>query len=165
MQTTLSHCADTTTTYGMETVKKKKLMNLKKLFLILTLITLTLTSCKTTKTVQVPVPVPVIKTEYINKIDSFYKLDSIFVNKYTKGDTVFVDKEKLKYIKIVKKDTIKVTDTITKPIYLNKTETKEVKYIPWYVKVFAYLGIFSLVALLIYLFIKFKWYNWRNFSV
>ena len=110
-------------------------------------------------------PVPVIKTEYINKIDSFYRLDSIFVNKYTKGDTVFVDKEKLKYIKIVKKDTIQVTDTITKPIYLNKTETKEVKYIPWYVKVFAYFGIFSLVVLLIYLFIKFKWYNWRNFSV
>ena len=109
--------------------------------------------------------VPVIKTEYVNKIDSFYRLDSIFVNKYTKGDTVFVDKEKLKYIKIVKKDTIKVTDTITKPIYLNKTETKEVKYIPWYVKVFAYIGVFSLVAILIYLFIKFKWYNWRNFSV
>ena len=112
-----------------------------------------------------PVQVPVIKTEYVNKIDSFYRLDSIFVNKYTKGDTVFVDKEKLKYIKIVKKDTIQVTDTITKPIYINKTITKEVKYIPWYVKVFEYIGIFSLVALLIYLFIKFKWYNWRNFSV
>lgn len=147
----------------METAKKKKLMNLKKLLLILALITLTLTSCKTTKTIQVPVPV--IKTEYVNKIDSFYRLDSIFVNKYTKGDTVFVDKEKLKYIKIVKKDTIKVTDTITKPIYLNKTETKEVKYIPWYVKLFAYFGIFSLVALIIYSIIKFKWCNWRNFSV
>lgn len=110
-------------------------------------------------------PVPVIKTEYVNKIDSFYRLDSIFVNKYTKGDTVFVDKEKLKYIKIIKKDTIKVTDTITKPIYLNKTETKEVKYIPWYIQLFAYFGIFSLVALLIYSIIKFKWCNWRNFSV
>ena len=165
MKIILSHCADTTTTYDMEIVKKKKLMNLTKLFLILALITLTLTSCQTTKTVQVPVEVPVIKTEYINKIDSFYRLDSIFVNKYTKGDTVFVDKEKLKYIKIVKKDTIKVTDTITKPIYLNKTETKEVKYIPWYVKVFAYIGVFSLVAILIYSIIKFKWCNWRNFSV
>ena len=165
MKIILSHCADTTTTYDMEIVKKKKLMNLTKLFLILALITLTLTSCQTTKTVQVPVEVPVIKTEYVNKIDSFYKLDSIFVNKYTKGDTVFVDKEKLKYIKIVKKDTIKVTDTITKPIYLNKTETKEVKYIPWYVKVFAYIGVFSLVAILIYSIIKFKWCNWRNFSV
>ena len=110
-------------------------------------------------------PVPVIKTEYINKIDSFYRLDSIFVNKYTKGDTVFVDKEKLKYIKIVKKDTIQVTDTITKPIYINKPEIKEVKYIPWYVKVFAYFGVFSLVALIIYSIIKFKWCNWRNFSV
>ena len=149
----------------METVKKMKLMNLKKLLLILTLITLTLTSCQTTKTVQVPVPVPVIKTEYINKIDSFYRLDSIFVNKYAKGDTVFVDKEKLKYIKIVKKDTIQVTDTVTKPIYLNKTETKEVKYIPWYIKVFAYFGISSLVAIIIYLLIKFKLYNWRNFRV
>ena len=165
MKIILSHCADTTTTYDMEIVKKKKLMNLTKLFLILALITLTLTSCQTTKTVQVPVEVPVIKTEYVNKIDSFYKLDSIFVNKYTKGDTVFVDKEKLKYIKIVKKDTIKVTDTITKPIYVNKTETKEVKYIPWYVKVFAYIGVFSLVAILIYSIIKFKWCNWRNFSV
>lgn len=149
----------------MEIVKKKKLMNLTKLFLILTLITLTLTSCKTTKTVQVPVPVPVIKTEYVNKIDSFYRLDSIFVNKYTKGDTVFVDKEKLKYIKIVKKDTIQVTDTITKPIYINKPEIKEVKYIPWYVELFAYFGIFSLAALIIYLLIKFKLCNWKNFSV
>ena len=112
-----------------------------------------------------PVEVPVIKTEYVNKIDSFYQLDSVFVDKYIKGDTVFVDKEKLKYIKIVKKDTIQVTDTIPKPIYVNKTETKEVKYIPWYVKVFAYFGVFSLAALLIYLLIKFKVCNWKHFSV
>ena len=163
MKITLSHCAVIITIYDMETVKKKKLMNLKKLLLILAIITLTLTSCQTTKTVQVPVPVPVIKTEYINRIDSIYRLDSIFVNKYTKGDTVFVDKEKLKYIKIVKKDTIQLTDTITKPIY--KTETKEVKYIPWYTKLFAYIGAFSLAALLIYLLIKFKVCNWKHFSV
>ena len=148
----------------METAIKKKLMNLTKILLILTLI-MALTSCKTTKTVQVPVPVPVIKTKYINRIDSFYRLDSIFVNKYTKGDTVFVDKEKLKYIKIIKKDTIQVTDTITKPIYINNTITKEVKYIPWYIELFAYFGVFSLVAILIYSIIKFKWCNWRNFSV
>ena len=139
-------------------------MNLTKILLILTLI-VALTSCQTTKTVQVPVEVPVIKTEYVNRLDSFYRLDSIFVNKYIKGDTVFVDKEKLKYIKIVKKDTIQITDTITKPIYVNKTETKEVKYIPWYVKVFAYFGVFSLAALLIYLLIKFKVCNWKHFSV
>lgn len=63
-----------------------------------------LVSCKT-KTLHVPVEV--IKTEYIDRvrIDSLLRYDSIFIDRFTKNDTVFLTKEKYRYIDRVKIET------------------------------------------------------------
>lgn len=65
------------------------------------------------------VPVESIKTEYVDKIqkDSIYKLDSVFLDRYQKGDTVFITKEKFVYLykdKLIR-DSIFVCDSIQVP--------------------------------------------------
>lgn len=66
-------------------------------FVLLALVTLLLAGCKTTEYV----PIEVLKTDsiYITKVrvDSIVNRDSIVINTYTKGDTVFVDREKFVY--------------------------------------------------------------------
>lgn len=65
------------------------------------------------------IPVESIKKEYVDKIqkDSIYKLDSVFINRYQKGDTVFIIKEKIVYIYRDKfiRDSIFLCDTIRVP--------------------------------------------------
>lgn len=66
-------------------------------FVLLAIVALLLAGCKTTEYV----PIEVMKTDsiYITKVkvDSIVSRDSIFINTYTKGDTIFVDKEKFIY--------------------------------------------------------------------
>lgn len=70
---------------------------------------------------------PILKTEYIHHTDSIYientLYDSIYIKEYTKGDTVFVLKDNIKYqIQYrdrYKTDTVNKTDTIVK--YINRT--------------------------------------------
>lgn len=72
------------------------------------LICLLLGSCRSIKYV----PVETVRTDtlYQSKVerDSIHVHDSVFVNKYVKGDTVFVEKEKWKkqYIERYKTDTL-----------------------------------------------------------
>lgn len=65
------------------------------------------------------VPVESTKVEYRERqmLDSIYLHDSIFLEKYTKGDTVFVTKEKFRYLSKDKYviDSIYITDTIRIP--------------------------------------------------
>ena len=111
-------------------------------------------SCKTTKTIEIPVEVPVIKTEYINKTDSILIHDSIHHYVYSKSDTVFSEIVKYRYKYLVKRDTILRQDTIYKTQYLTKNVEKKVKYVPWYLKSLAWIGVAALLLLGIKL--KFK---------
>jgi hypothetical protein len=93
-----------------------------------------------------------IVTEY--KLDSIYlyEKDSIFIKE--KADTVFVNKYVTRY-----KDVLKIErDTVWQE---NKVvEVKEVRYVPTHIKVFAWIGAFFAVALLVrialWLYSKFK---------
>lgn len=65
------------------------------------------------------VPVETVKVEYRDKlkIDSIIKYDSIFYDRYMKGDTVFMTKEKYRYLDKIKivRDSVFKTDSIQIP--------------------------------------------------
>ena len=94
---------------------------MKNIYTIIIVLILTLSSCKTIQ--EVPVEVVKYKTEYIDR----YKLDSILikdsVDRFIKGDTLILYKQKLITRYIVSKDTINTTDSIEKPVYITKTVT------------------------------------------
>lgn len=94
---------------------------MKNIYTIILVLILTLSSCKTIQ--EVPVEVVKYKTEYIDR----YKLDSILikdsVDRFIKGDTLILYKQKLITRYIVSKDTINTTDSIEKPVYITKTVT------------------------------------------
>lgn len=84
------------------------------------------TSCKVCE--------PIIKTEYRDSVrteyrrDSIRLIDSVFVDRWRSGDTVFVTKFRDRYLY---RDVLH-TDTIT--IDNSKTETVQVKYVPPFYK-------------------------------
>lgn len=83
------------------------------------------TSCKS-KTVYVPIES--VKTEYKERlrVDSIYKYDSIFQDRYMKGDTAFIIKEKYKYLDKIKivHDSVFKTDSIPVPYPVEKQLSK-----------------------------------------
>lgn len=93
------------------------------------------TSCKTIKYV----PVETVKTDttYINKEkwDSIYVHDSVFVHE--RGETLFVEKTKYKYIERVLRDTVYKSriDSIQIPYPVEKPLTwaqhTAIKFFPW----------------------------------
>lgn len=93
---------------------------MKKLLLII--LGMLMISCTVTK--EVPVEVEKIKTEYKTQHDSVFIQDSIYIDRFTKNDTVFMltYKTKLKYK--TKIDTLIETDTIYQPTYIKTTVTK-----------------------------------------
>lgn len=70
------------------------------------------------------VPVETVKIEYKDrlKIDSVIKYDSIFYERYMKGDTVFLTKEKYKYLDKIKivRDSVFKTDSIPVPYHVER---------------------------------------------
>lgn len=94
---------------------------MKNIYTIIIVLILALSSCKTIQ--EVPVEVVKYKTEYIDR----YKLDSILikdsVDRFIKGDTLILYKQKLITRYIVSEDTINTTDSIEKPVYITKTVT------------------------------------------
>lgn len=70
------------------------------------------------------VPVETVKVEYKDrlKIDSIIKYDSIFYNRYIKGDTVFLIKEKYRYLDKIKivRDSVFRADSISVPYPVEK---------------------------------------------
>ena len=94
---------------------------MKNIYTIILVFILALSSCKTIQ--EVPVEVVKYKTEYIDR----YKLDSILikdsVDRFVKGDTLILYKQKIITRYIVSKDTINTTDSIEKPVYITKTVT------------------------------------------
>lgn len=85
-----------------------------KLKIILTILITSwfLISCATTRSIQY-IEVPKVKTEYVSKIDTLFIKDSVFVDRYKVADTVFIVKDKYKYITKIKCDSIIKADTIT----------------------------------------------------
>ena len=121
------------------------LCNMKKLVFIMLAI-LMLSACKTTTKI-VEVPVEVVKKEYIHdtKIDSVYIRDS--VDRWQKGDTLYITKWHTKFKYINKVDTIVKTDSIPKIISVVKEV--EVNHIYWYQKLLMWLGGITIVLLII----------------
>ena len=121
---------------------------MKKLVLIVIAILL-FSACRTiTKTIEVPVeiPVEVVKKEYIHdtKIDSIYIRDSI--DRWQKGDTLYITKWHTKFKYINKVDTIVKTDSIPKIVPVVKGV--EVNHIYWWQKTLMYIGFLVVIILL-----------------
>ena len=118
---------------------------MKKLVFIMLAI-LMLSACKTTTKI-VEVPVEVVKKEYIHdtKIDSVYIRDS--VDRWQKGDTLYITKWHTKFKYINKVDTIVKTDSIPK---IESVEKKvAVNHIYWWQKLLMWLGGITIVLLII----------------
>ena len=85
---------------------------------------LLLACCRTVK--YVPVPSVSVDSVYVDRFhrDSVYLHDSVFVNQYSKGDTVYVDKvvTKYKYKDRWRQDTVAVvrTDSVQVPYPVEK---------------------------------------------
>lgn len=122
----------------METIYKGSSL----IFLVL----IFLVGCKTIDCIPETIVKDSIRTEY--KLDSIYlyEKDSVFIKE--KSDTVFVEKYITRY-----KDVLKIErDTIYQE---NKVvEVKEVKYIPAFVKVMAWIGGCLSLLLLIWIVLK-----------
>lgn len=120
-------------------------------FVILTI--LMLSACRTTTRI-VEVPVEVIKKEYIydTKIDSVYIRDS--VDRWQKGDTLYITKWHTKFKYINKVDTLIKTDSIPKIVLVEKEV--EVNHIYWWQKILMWVGGILLIYIIISLIHKFK---------
>lgn len=131
----------------------KKANKIQIVFIIVLFFLLWLfTSCKS-KTIYVPLES--VKTEYKDKLikDSIHILDSVFL--YSRNDTVFLNKYRYVYKDKLIKDTINVTDTIRVP-YPVKGDTIEVNKLKWYQEACIWFTSLVLVALALYLSIKYR---------
>lgn len=102
-------------------------------------------------------PVETVKTEYKDK----YIRDSIFqkelVRIYQRGDTVFKDSIVYKYKDKLKADSIFIHDSINVPLpYPVKGDTVYINRLKWYQEASVWFTSLVLVALSIYLGIKYR---------
>lgn len=125
-------------------------------FILTLVLALFLSACTTTRYIEVPVEVEKIKTEYIidHRVDSIYERDS--TDRYSKNDTIFIYKEKVKNRYIYKTDTIVRTDSVPYVVETQITTTKEVNVLKWYQKALMYLGLCTLGALVFMVYRKFN---------
>lgn len=131
----------------------KKATKIQIICIVVLLIVLWLfTSCKS-KTVYVPVES--VKTEYKDKLvkDSVHILDSVFL--YLRNDTVFFNKYRFVYKDKLTKDTVNLKDTIRIP-YPVKGDTVYINRLKWYQEACMWFTSLVLVALALYLGIKYR---------
>ena len=131
---------------------------MKKLVFIV-IATLLFSACRTiTKTIEVPVeiPVEVVKKEYIHdtKIDSIYIRDSI--DRWQKGDTLYITKWHTKFKYINKVDTMLKVDTLPKIISTTIEKKLEVNHIYWSQKTLMWLGGIAVILLIVVITYKVK---------
>ena len=94
-----------------------------------------LTSCShKVRYVTQTVEVPKIQKEYVNRVDSIYikDVDSIFVDRYLKSDTQYIETTKIKYRDryAIHTDTLLQTDSIFVPVkYQDTTLIEEINKI------------------------------------
>ena len=105
-------------------------------------------SCSTTKLVEVEVPVETVRTEYVNNIqyDSIHVRDSI--DRFIKGDTVFLYKYRDIYKYKYRTDTVVKVDSIQVPVRITTTKEVEVNKIKGYQYFLMYSGIAFILILL-----------------
>lgn len=112
---------------------------MKRVILFLVLLTL-LCSCKMR---TISVPVETVKAVYkdVYKRDSIIQYDSVFVDRWKSNDTVFMTKEKYKYIyrDRLSRDSVYIRDTIRVPFPMVETKTIKAPY-TWYEKILLALG-------------------------
>lgn len=127
---------------------------MRKFLFIIALLILILCSCTTTKVVEVPVEVT--RTEYIHntKVDSIFYRDSI--DRYIRGDTVFLYKERTRYKYINRVDTVIKTDTIPKIVKQEVIKEVEVNHIKWYQETLMWIGGVAFLIFVGYLIYKIK---------
>lgn len=100
-------------------------------------------SCRSAKTVTVEVPVH--DTTYItNNVHDSVFVESV-VKEYIKGDTVFLESEKTKYIEKVRFDTVFSYKEKQVPITIESTKYVE-KDLNWFQKTLMVLGVCFLVS-------------------
>ncbi len=119
---------------------------MRKLLAVIVIFILLMCSCSTTRLMEVPVEK--IRTEYIHdtkKIDSVFVKDS--VDRWLKGDTLYIYKEHTKFKYINKTDTVYKTDTITKVVKVDVVKEVEVNHIYWYQKALMWAGGIAVVLL------------------
>lgn len=106
-------------------------------------------SCSTTKVVEVEVPVETVRTEYVNNIqyDSIHVRDSI--DRFIKGDTVFLYKYRDIYKYKYRTDTVVKVDSIQVPVRITTTKEVEVNKIKGYQHFLMYSGL-AFILLIIY---------------
>ena len=72
------------------------------------------------------VEIPKIQKEFVNRVDSIYikDVDSIYTDRYIKSDTVYIEKNKIKYRNrnILHTDTILRTDSVFVPVKYDNPE-------------------------------------------
>lgn len=86
-----------------------------------------LTSCShKVRYITETVEVPKIQKEYVNRVDSIYikDVDSIYTDRYIKSDTVYIEKNRIKYRNryALHTDTILKTDSIFVPVRYDNPE-------------------------------------------
>lgn len=106
-------------------------------------------SCKSTEYINNTEESTVSKIEYRDRFvhDSIYVKDSIYV--HIKGDTVFNYIEKLNTRIVHKTDTIVKTDTLITISKVIDVQVKEVNILYWWQRALIYLGLISLVIVVI----------------
>lgn len=128
---------------------------MRKLLYYMPILFMLLVSCSAQKQ-MIEVPVEVIKTEYIHdtRVDSIFVKDS--VDRFVRGDTVFIYKEHMKYRYLNKTDTIVRVDTIPKIVKLETVKEVEVNHIKWYQEALMWIGSIMSLLFIGYLICKFK---------
>lgn len=118
------------------------------------LIVFALTSCKTAE--YVPVEVHDTIHHEVVRHDSIYKHDSIIVNTYMKGDTVYRDRDHwhTEYVEKIKKDTAYISKEKPVPYPVEKKVERE---LTWWQKTQMYgFRVVLIVALLLLIWKKWK---------
>ena len=95
-----------------------------KKYIIIFLLFMFISGCRSIQYV----PVETVRIEYRDrlKIDSIIKYDSVYFDRYMKGDTTFIIKEKYKYLDKIKivHDSVFETDSIPVPYPIEKQLSK-----------------------------------------
>ena len=95
-----------------------------KKYIIIFLLFMFISGCRSIQYV----PVETVRIEYRDrlKIDSIIKYDSVYFDRYMKGDTAFIIKEKYKYLDKIKivHDSVFETDSIPVPYPIEKQLSK-----------------------------------------
>ena len=130
----------------------------KLLFLLFLVLLLLLSSCKTTSNTTdiMPVHSATHDTLWLSKV----KYDSIYIDRWQriecKADTVFCDRVKTEFRYRLLRDTVYKTRTDTIPVVKQVPVIRKERYTPTSTKFLAYLCIFALGAISIFIIFKFK---------